>query len=83
MPGRERLSIAYNNDLSIPRLTSQLLDRFTLSGNPLLAALAASVRAEGTGFEALVGPFDSAARALAALPGFESLIRGRYPRRHS
>jgi len=66
------LSIAYNADLEIPNLTRDLLSRFSVAGGDL-AAIASDVDPESSsGFEDLLGPFDSAARVLEALPGITS-----------
>ena len=63
-------SIAYNPDLRIETLTSDLLDSFRAAGGDLQSV--ASDPAVGNadeGFEALLGPFDQASELLQALPG--------------
>lgn len=77
------LSIPYNANLSVPSLTTALInDLTTLSGSPAgsaLAAFAQSIRgmsASGaaSNFELLLGPLDAAAAALPHLLRLASLV---------
>ena len=62
-------SISYNPALSIDRLTAGLLVSFRQGGDDLAAVAATIDPNSSTGFENLLGSFDSVSRLLETLPG--------------
>lgn len=76
------LSIAYNEELSMEKLTLKLLDEFSeLSGSAAARSLKMfaselSGSSKEPNFEDLLGPLDSASRAIPYLSGMGTLFRG-------
>jgi hypothetical protein len=73
------VSLAYNADLGVAQLTTDLLDKFKQLGvtepERALAAYATNLSAiPGEHFEALLGPLESTSRALTHMPGFAGLV---------
>ena len=74
------MSIAYNEELTVPRLTEDLLSLFLHAGasepQQALARFAdVQSRIPGDQFEALLGPLSSTADALSYLPGLATLAQ--------
>lgn len=66
------LSISYNQEMSVPSLTTEILHRFENADDELKAIADGIGDGEPPGFEELLGPFDAVSAMIRNLPGIKS-----------